>query len=415
MDLALTCSAAHHSLAPAPGSPVLDLHTHLLALVAPFAIGDEFLPGVRLAGTSTELGLRYRFDVRGDRLWVDVGPVERVRRFAARSEYLGFGYRTEGGRAQAAGEVGMELCQVLAERVRANEGAVLSGIVDESVSEADPEARVREVTVRRALEPSGLSGAHFYTLNPYVGCVIGCRFCYAQTPLAGMRSMMGLQEYDWGAYVEVRQNLPDVLVDELATERPLPIKISPIVSDAYQPVEKRYELTRRCLEAVAASDRGWVPMCLTRSKLILRDLDLWASIEGAWAGVSIPTMDDEVRRHFEPRSASVEERLLVLDELRRVGVNTVAVVQPMMAGPVNEFADALAARCDGVVLDLLAEEEGAAADFDDPRYRETRRQDWQLERALELRDELRARGVDVWRQELPPRYCQPAGSEPSQA
>lgn len=387
----------------------MDLHKYLLELIAPTAPGDELIPGVRFAGTSTELGLRYRFDADGHRLWVEVGLVERMRSHAAAANRIGFGYRTEGGRSVIAERFGYAVCQALAERASTNEARVLERLATTSTAEADPGARIRAVRVTTALEPSGLDGAYFYTVNPYVGCVIGCRFCYAQRPLESVRTMLGLEPFEWGSYVEVRANLPELLSAELATMPVLPIKVSPIVSDAYHGVEKAQRVTRRCLEAVAASDRGWPALILTRSQLVLRDLDVLARIEGAWVGVSMPTFDDEVRRHFEPRAASVEERLRVLDDARAAGVRTFVVIQPMMAGPIDDFADALAGRVQGVVLDLLAEEEGAVADFDDPRYATTRHRAWQLERGLAMRDALALRGVPVWRQELPPEYCAPDG------
>ncbi|MCB9506161.1 MAG: hypothetical protein H6700_11670 [Myxococcales bacterium] len=383
----------------------MDLHQQLLALVAPLRIGDELLPGVRFDGTSTELGLRYRFDLGDDRLWVDVGPIDRVRRYAARSGRLGFGYRTEGGRTPHASTLGRTICVELAARVAENEARVLDGVAELAAAEAPLDARVRSVTVATALETSGLGDARFYTLNPYIGCVIGCRFCYAQTPIASTRALVGLGEYDWGAYVEVRSNLAEVLEGELASLPPMPIKVSPIVSDAYHGIEKRERVTRRCFETIARSERPWVPMVLTRSTLILRDLDVFARLPQAWVGVSIPTIDDSVRAHFEPRAASVEERLEVLAQFRDIGVNTFAVVQPMMWGSAEGLAAGLAGRVRGVVLDLLAEEEGATADFDDPRFSATREKAWQLDQAQTLRAELERRGVPVWVRELPPEVC----------
>ena len=388
----------------------VDLDRYLLSLVHPLAVGDEVVPGVRLAGVSTELGLRLRLESEDQRLFVDVGPIVRVRRWAARTDRLAFGYRTEGGRAGQDQGLGLRICEALAERARANEQGVLEALAEEVAAECDPEQRVRRVEATRALDPAGLGSARYYTINPYVGCVIGCRFCYAQSPIGSMRVMLGLSDYAWGSFVDVRANLPELLRRELAENEPMAVKFCPIVGDAYQPAEKTELVTRGCLEAFADADDAWAPMVLTRSTLILRDLGVFARIPGAWAGVSIPTADDEVRRHFEPRAASVSERLRILQELQEVGVRTLAVVQPMMAGDPVALAEALAPRVDAVVLDVLAEEEGAVEDFDDPRYSETRAEDWQRERALLLRDLLAERGVEIWSQELPPEYRQSSGS-----
>lgn len=394
----------------------MDIHPHLLSLLSPHVVGGEVLPGIVLEDASSELGLRLRFAVDGERVWVDVGPLETMRRHAAHSERLGFGYRTEGGRSRLDEKLGLRLCEELARAVRANEARVVAAMEAEARAEADPSERVRRVQVSRALEPSGLHGSNYYTINPYVGCVIGCRFCYAQSPLASMRRLLGLADHAWGAYVEVRSNLDKVLADEIESLEPLPIKFCPIVADAYQAAEKAELVTRRCLEVLAASARSgrardpWPAIVLTRSTLITRDAGLLADIPESWAGVSLPTIDDAVRRHFEPRAASVEQRLEILASLRAAGVSTLAVVQPIMAGSIDALADALAEHVDAVVVDVLQEEEGAHADFDDPRYRDTRSEDWQRSRALSLVELLRARDVEIWAQELPPKYCAPGST-----
>src|SRR6185295_15161284 len=113
--------------------------------------------------------------------------------------------------------------------------------------------------------------------------------------------------------------------------------------------------------------RAWPAMILTRSHLILRDVEILARLAEAWAGISLPTVDDEVRRHFEPRAASIEERLEIFRTMRAAGVHTVGVVQPLMAGSVEALADVLATHVDAVIIDVLREEEGATEDFDDPR------------------------------------------------
>ena len=81
------------------------------------------------------------------------------------------------------------------------------------------------------------------------------------------------------------------------------------MSDPYQALERRERLTRRCLEVIRDAPAPFPVLVLTRSTLILDDLDLLASLPQAYAGVSLPTVDDEVRRHFEPRAASVPELL----------------------------------------------------------------------------------------------------------
>jgi DNA repair photolyase len=380
----------------------MDLRRRLMDLLLPLKPGDAILPGVRLAGSSTELGMRLRFETSegAGLVWVEVSPLDRAPRYAARSERLAFSYRTEGGRSAVVS--GVELCRAVAELARSNEARVLSAVEEERPAPGDDGTRVRSVEVEALLEQSGTRDATFYTLSPYVGCLIGCRFCYAQSKVDPMRAVLGLREAPWGSYVDVRRNAPEVLAAELARLPPRPIKFCPIVSDPYHAIEKRERLTRRCLEAIRDAKATWPTLLLTRSTGILADLDVLGTLPLVYAGVSLPTVDDEVRRHFEPRAASVPERLQVLRALRAARVRTLAMVQPLLAGSVEALADALAGAADSVSIDVLRGEIGASEDFADPRYAETREENWQRERTLELSARLEERGIPVWTSELPP-------------
>ena len=382
----------------------MDLRGHLLALVAPIAIGDELLPGARLAGASTELGLRLTFDVSGADVHVEISPGEERRPHAAKSARLGFAYRSAGGDSSVAPGVGLALCRAVAQAAAGNESAVLAAIVSQAQSErqsVEHGTRVRTVRVERLLEPAGFGDARYFTLSPYVGCLIGCRFCYAQSRVASVRRLERLPETSWGSFVDVRVNAPEVLARELATLPRRPLKFCPIVSDPYQAVEQRQRVTRRCLETIRDAASRPPTLVLTRSAAIVEDAELLASIEGAYAGASIPTFDDSVRRHFEPRGASVPARLDALRTLAAAGVRTFAVVQPMLPGPVDAFADALADVARSVSLDVLHGVEDAAAEFADARYAFAQDEGWQRERAAALAGALAARGVEVWPGELP--------------
>ncbi len=140
---------------------------------------------------------------------------------------------------------------------------------------------------------------------------------------------------------------------------------------------------------------------LTRSRLIERDAELLASLP-AWVGASIPTFDDDVRRHFEPRAASIADRFAMLRRLRAAGVETFAVVQPMLPGPVEAFADALAESVSSVSIDVLYGVQGATADFTDASYAAAATDDWQRERAAALTAALERNGVTIWHGDLPP-------------
>jgi DNA repair photolyase len=382
----------------------MDLRDHLLSLMRPVEPGEELEPGLRFTNASTELGLRLSFLVHDrDEVHVEVGPRELGLEYAARSNRLSFAYR-DGGADHVDQKVGFRVCQSVAKHVGAREDEVLEAIEREVEASAAMEgsARIREIQGTRLLELAGVPGKRFYTLSPYLGCLIGCRFCYAQSRLDPMRAFLRLPQVQWGSYVDARVNAPALLERELRELPRHPIKFCPIVSDPYQAVEKRYQLTRGCLEVIANADDPPPTLIMTRSTLILRDVDVLRRIPDAWVGASIPTLDDEVRKHFEPRAASVPERLAMLREFKRAGVQRCVVVQPMLPGDPIALADALAEVVESVSIGVLRGELGADKDFADPRFAHSRDEEWQRQTAFALRDALVERGVDVWVSELPP-------------
>ncbi|MEM9193495.1 MAG: radical SAM protein [Myxococcota bacterium] len=395
---------------------MIDLGEHLRRLLEPHHAGDRIAPDLVFVGVSTELGLRIRLlrdavrdphrenatEAEPTPIDVELAPLVDAERFAVAAGSLALSYRTS-PQHRVDPAVGKSACEAVAVLVRRNEAAFLEGLEGlEGLREGEPGARIRPVRVRRVLEPAHEGFTPFYTLSPYVGCLIGCRFCYAQRNVGAVRRLLSLPELPWGSYVDVRENAAEVLAQELATFEPRPIKFCPIVSDPYQAIERRARLTRACLGSIAAADRPFPTLLLTRSTLILEDVELIASLPEAYVGVSLPTVDDDARQHFEPRAASIEDRLRVLQIMREHGVRTLAVVQPMLPGSVEAMADALAARVDSVSIDILRGEEGAASDFDLPLYRHARAKAWQLEHAKHLRAALEQRGVPVWHGELPP-------------
>lgn len=200
---------------------------------------------------------------------------------------------------------------------------------------------VREIEARTALAASKVFD---YALNPYVGCQHACTYCYARF----MRRFSGHAE-PWGAFVDVKANLPALLPRELARKRPGTVWLSG-VCDPYQPLEARCLLTRRCLALLVAHD--WPVAVQTRSPLVLRDLDLLAAAPGVTVTVTVTTADDRVRRLFEPAAPPVAARLRALAALHRAGVRTAAMVAPLLPGA-ERLPEALAGSVDEVLVDRL--------------------------------------------------------------
>jgi len=186
-------------------------------------------------------------------------------------------------------------------------------------------ATVREIRVERALVQEG---AGQYYLNPYVGCMIGCPYCWVAERADLGRALEGLPHVPWGRWVDAKVDLPEVLATEVRRYPPGPVRMSPVVTDPYQPLERKYRITRRCLEALLPA--GFAPVVLTRATRVVEDLELLSRFERAAVGLSIPTDDDRVRQRFEPGADAIEARIETLERLHRAGLRTFGVVQPIL-------------------------------------------------------------------------------------
>jgi len=186
---------------------------------------------------------------------------------------------------------------------------------------------VEEISSKSALVTSKIPGVD-YVINPFLGCAHGCRYCYAVFMRKYSRRH---QTSPWGSFVEVKTNIADLLHSELRRKRRRGRALLSSVCDPYQPLERRYRLTRRCLEAL--KDYGWGIDILTRSPLVTRDLDLLAATPGVTVGLSIPTDRDQVRKILEPNSPSISARLEALKRLHAAGVRTWVFIAPIL--PMN--------------------------------------------------------------------------------
>jgi DNA repair photolyase len=190
-----------------------------------------------------------------------------------------------------------------------------------------------------------------YYLNPYVGCAIGCEWCYVAERADFSRELEGLPRLSWGRWVDVKQNAPEVLRQEVARHTPGIVRLSPIVTDPYQPLERRFRITRGCLEVLL--EAGFSPCILTRSSRVLDDLPLLARFPHAAVGFSIPTDDDAVRRVFEPGAEPIEDRIEALQRLKEAGLSTFAVIQPVLPGNPERLAERLSPLIDVVRVDRM--------------------------------------------------------------
>src|SRR2546429_9063619 len=188
----------------------------------------------------------------------------------------------------------------------------------------------REQPCKTALNP--VKGMPFkWSLNPYMGCVHRCTFCYVRH--FEHRSERPSDER-YGQSIRVKTNVAEVLRRELS--RPSWIRESVAIgaaTDPYQPAEGRYRLTRACLEALADASNPF--SIITRGPMIVRDLDvLVEAARRASVSVtfSVPTIDMDVWRRTEPGTASPHQRLRALKELVDAGIKTGVGMAPILPG-----------------------------------------------------------------------------------
>jgi DNA repair photolyase len=188
----------------------------------------------------------------------------------------------------------------------------------------------REEPCKSALNP--VKGMGFkWSLNPYMGCVHRCTFCYVRH---FERRSDRPSDDRYGTSIRVKTNVAEVLRRELA--RPSweheHVAIG-AATDPYQPAEGRYKLTRACLEVLRDAANPF--SIITRGPMIVRDLDVLveaARRAGVAVTFSIPTLDEEVWRRTEPSTAHPRQRLRAITRLVEAGIDARVGMAPILPG-----------------------------------------------------------------------------------
>lgn len=200
---------------------------------------------------------------------------------------------------------------------------------------------VKEIIAKSILSKSQI---YDYALNAYVGCQHNCVYCYAKF----MKRFTGHRE-PWGEFVDVKINAAELLAREVKKKSKGRIWISG-VCDAYQPLEKKYQITRRCLEILV--DDGWPFSIQTKSPLVLRDIELLKKASDCEVGFTITTADEKIRRIFEPGSPPISKRVEALATLHSAKIKTFAMIAPLLPGSEN-LVNSLKGKVDHVLIDRL--------------------------------------------------------------
>ncbi|MBW3567149.1 MAG: PA0069 family radical SAM protein [Proteobacteria bacterium] len=235
-------------------------------------------------------------------------------------------------------------------RVRRGRGATLNpaGRFEKTVHVLDPEpvpeSVATEVRPERAKSIISINRSpdipFEQSINPYRGCEHGCVYCYARPAHAYVDLSPGI---DFETILYYKQDAARLLRETLATRsyRCSPINLGSN-TDPYQPIEKRYRVTRECLE-VLAETRHPVTI-ITKGNLILRDIDLLAEMARerlVSVSVSLTTLDPELKRTLEPRAALGRARLDVMRELSAAGIPVSTLIAPVIPAVNDHEIEAL--------------------------------------------------------------------------
>ena len=241
---------------------------------------------------------------------------------------------------------------------------------------------VREILAKSILSKSQV---YDYVVNPYVGCSHSCRYCYA----AFMKRFTGHRE-TWGEFVDIKINAPELLAREIRKKRMGRVWVSG-VCDPYQAAEKKYRLTRRCLEVLL--ENQWPVTIQTKSSLVLRDIGILGQFNDIEVGLSITTADEKIRKLFEPGASPIKERIHALDVLHSRGIRTFAMIAPIL--PKSEgLIGRLPGKVDHILIDRL-NYSYANRIYKENKLEWAREDDYLVEKAEELSAGFKKAGIPV--------------------
>jgi DNA repair photolyase len=174
--------------------------------------------------------------------------------------------------------------------------------------------RVKLIRAKSIFTKTKISGLD-WTINQYVGCQHACLYCYAKS--------LCKRSEKWGSWVEVKINAPDLVRGKYVRGW----VFMSMVSDPYQPLERKFKLTQSVLKAMNKRVRLSI---LTKSKLVVRDIDLFKEFERIEVGLTVNGFEGGIRRILEPYASSHSERIDALRELKDVGISTYCFISPVI-------------------------------------------------------------------------------------
>ncbi len=223
-------------------------------------------------------------------------------------------------------------------------------VEEDAADEIDKDSRPRKTIFYRDFSQSIIARNNspdvgFETsVNPYRGCEHGCVYCYARPTHEYLGFSAGI---DFESRIMVKTEAPALLEAELSSRkwRPQVIAISG-VTDPYQPIERKLQITRRCLEVLA---RFHNPVgIITKNRLVVRDTDMLselAAFDCAAVNISVTSLDEKLQRVLEPRTSPPQARLEAIGKLRAAGVPVGVMVAPIIPGLTDHEMPAILQAC----------------------------------------------------------------------
>ncbi len=209
---------------------------------------------------------------------------------------------------------------------------------------------ISEVECKSIINRSRIPGLD-YTINPYTGCQHGCVYCYARFMIKYTH-----HQTEWGSFVDVKVNGPEILRKQLA-KLPKGLVSLSTVTDPYQALEKKYQITRQIL--IELLHHRFPVSILTKSNLVLRDMDILKQFDrnACEVGFSINTLNETTRSHFEPYAPSIRKRIESLKILHDEGIKTWVFLAPILPvltlNSLHPLLDAIHNNVDVILVDRL--------------------------------------------------------------
>lgn len=175
---------------------------------------------------------------------------------------------------------------------------------------------IKNIEVNDYLTKSNLPASD-YVINPYVGCTHGCKYCYASF----MKRFTGHNE-EWGEFIDIKHCDKKINLKKISKKN---VFLSS-VTDCYNELEEKNLITRNILEQLVNSD--CYLSISTKSKLILRDIDILKKIKNLTVSMSINTLDEKFRNDMD-NASSIKDRLETLKKLHEKGIYTVLFMSPI--------------------------------------------------------------------------------------